>query len=233
MSGQRRRSSARPRAGRWAAARYADRRDAGRVLAEQLSAYAARDDVVVLGLPRGGVPVAYEVARALAAPLDVLVVRKLGLPGREELAMGAISSGGVRVLNRDVLARAAVAPAELEAVAAREQAELERREQAYRDGRAPLDVAGRVAVVVDDGLATGATMRAAVTALRRRRAARVVVAVPVAAAEICAELGRQADEVQCARKPDPFVAVGVWYRSFKPTSDEEVRRLLAQACAGG
>ncbi len=183
----------------------------------------------MLGLPRGGVPVAYEVARALDAPLDVLVVRKLGVPRRPELAMGAIASGGVRVLNDEVVSAAAVERWELDAVTAHERAELERRERAYRAGREPLAVKGRVAIVVDDGLATGATMRAALLALRERAARTLVVAVPVASGETCRELRDIADEVVCARAPEPFVAVGVWYRKFGQVSDEQVRGLLDDA----
>jgi putative phosphoribosyl transferase len=212
---------------------FADRREAGRELAGRLAHHAGRDDVVVLGLPRGGVPVADEVARALGAPLDVLVVRKLGVPGREELAMGAIASGGVRVLNGDVIAAAGVSRREIEAVAEREGRELERREGAYRGGRPPIDVAGRTAIVVDDGLATGATMRAAITTLRERRVGAIIVAVPVAAPEICAEIGGLADETVCALTPERLTAVGLWYRDFAPTSDEEVRALLDRSSAEG
>jgi putative phosphoribosyl transferase len=205
---------------------FADRRDAGRALAGRLAHHAGRDDVVVLGLPRGGVPVADEVARALGAPLDVLVVRKLGVPGREELAMGAIASGGVRVLNHEVLASAGVSRREMEAVAEREGRELERRELAYRGDRDPVEVECRTAIVVDDGLATGATMRAAIRALRERRAAAIVVAVPVAAPEICAEIGALVDEIVCALTPERLTAVGLWYRDFAPTADDEVRAVM-------
>lgn len=209
---------------------YEDRRDAGRQLGKRLAGvYGGRPDCVVLGLPRGGVPVAYEVARALDAPLDVFVVRKLGVPGHEELAMGAIASGGVRVTNEDVIAALGIDDATLEAVTARAQAELERRERLFRDGGPPLPVADRIAILVDDGLATGATMRAAVEAVRLRRPARVVVAVPVAAASTCAEIARVADEVICARTPEPFYAVGAWYRDFSQTSDDEVREILRRA----
>lgn len=210
---------------------FVDRRAAGRELAAHLQEFAG-DDVVVLGLPRGGVPVAYEVARALGAPLDLLVVRKLGLPGHEELAMGAIASGGVEVRNEPVIASSGVDDATLEAVAGHERVELERRERVYRGDRGPVDVAGRTALIVDDGLATGATMRAAVDALRQRDAAVIVVAVPIAAPPVCAEMGRTVDEVVCLRTPDPFVAIGLWYRDFEPTSDDEVRRLLADAADG-
>jgi putative phosphoribosyl transferase len=211
---------------------FADRRAAGRELATHLTDFAGSDDVVVLGLPRGGVPVAYEVARALGAPLDMLVVRKLGLPGHEELAMGAIASGGVEVRNETVIASARVDDETIEAVAGHERIELERRERAYRGDRGPVDVAGRTTLVVDDGLATGATMRAAVDALRERGAAVVVVAVPIAAPAVCAEMGETVDEVVCLRTPDPFVAIGLWYHDFEPTSDDEVRALLDDAADG-
>ncbi|HEY3588247.1 MAG TPA: phosphoribosyltransferase [Myxococcaceae bacterium] len=197
-------------------------------MAAELTGYSGQDDVVVLGLPRGGVPVAFEVASALQAPLDVFMVRKLGVPGHEELALGAIASGGVRVLNLDVLAAIGISDDELEAVAARELAELERREASYRGGRDPLPVQGRVALVVDDGLATGATMRAAAHALRQRGASRIVVAVPVAPAQTCQSLRRDAEEVVCALTPEPFTAVGRWYHDFSPVSDDQVRGLLDQ-----
>jgi putative phosphoribosyl transferase len=208
---------------------FADRSAAGRQLGERLSHYAGRDDVVVLGLPRGGVPVAYEVARALRAPLDVFVVRKLGVPGHEELAMGAIASGGVRVLNDQVVAAAGIRHSEIEAVAERERSEVVRREHAYRGDREPIDLEGRTAIVVDDGLATGATMRAAVKALRERHAATIVVAVPTASAKTCADVGEIVDEIVCVHTPEPFMAVGLWYRDFTATSDDEVRTLLEHA----
>jgi predicted phosphoribosyltransferase len=207
---------------------YADRYEAGRLLADRLHVYRDRRDVIVLALPRGGVPVGHEVAAALGAPLDVLVVRKLGTPQQPELAMGAIASGGVRVLNPEVVAWCGVSAGDIDAVDRRERIELERREVLYREGRAPLDVEGRVVIVVDDGLATGSTMRAAVQCLRQRGPARIVVAVPVAAAETCRNLAREADEVVCARMPTPFEAVGLWYRDFSQTSDEEVRTLLRE-----
>ncbi len=206
---------------------FRDRADAGRTLAADLVHLAGRDDVVVLALPRGGVPVAYEVARALRAPLDVFLARKLGVPGQPELAMGAIATGGVRVLHQAVIDALAIAPEAIEDVAAREGAELARREQMYRRGRPPLDVAGRTVVVVDDGLATGATMRAAVTALRAQLAGRIVVAVPVGPKETCEEMAAEADEVVCARMPRSFQAVGQWYDDFSPTTDDEIRALLA------
>jgi putative phosphoribosyl transferase len=209
--------------------RFADRHDAGRRLAERLDHYSGRDDVVVLGLPRGGVPVAFEVARALGVPLDVFLVRKLGVPGHEELAMGAIASGGVRVLNDDVLAATRMPAEALESVAGRELERLQEQERAYRGGREPLDVRGRVVILVDDGLATGATMRAAIEALRDRGAGTIVVAVPTAPLETCEALRREVDEVVCARTPDPFMAVGLWYRDFAPVSDQEVTKLLASS----
>jgi predicted phosphoribosyltransferase len=209
--------------------RFEDRAQAGRWLAERLRRYAGRDDVVVLALPRGGVPVAYEVARALAAPLDVFLVRKLGVPGYEELAMGAIASGGVRVLNADVVRSMGIPPSSIDRVARQEQQELERRERAYRGERPPPRLAGRTVIVVDDGLATGSTMRAAAEALRRLEPARIVVAVPVAAADTCERLGREVDEVVCAATPEPFLAVGRWYEDFSETTDDEVRDLLERA----
>jgi putative phosphoribosyl transferase len=205
---------------------FADRADAGRRLAERLGAYAGRDDVTVLGLPRGGVPVAAEVARTLPAPLDVCVVRKLGVPGDVELALGAIATGGVLVLNDRVVADLHLSDQAIADVAAVELAELRRREQAYRGERPPVDVAGRTVLVVDDGLATGATMRAAVRAVRLRAPARVVVAVPVAAAETCHALGPEVDDVVCALRPSDFRSVGGWYEDFSPTSDDEVRRCV-------
>ena len=208
-----------------------DRREAGRMVADQLARYAGKPDVVILGLPRGGVVVAYEVARALDAPLDVFLVRKLGAPGQEELAVGAIASGGVRVMNEDVVRGLGLSESRIEQIAAREQAQLERREQLYRGHTAPVELAGKQVIVVDDGLATGATMRTAVAALRRLGPARVIVAVPAAPAETCATLSREADEVVCAMTPYPFFSIGEWYRDFSQTSDEEVIELLEQARA--
>ncbi|MGZ4303024.1 MAG: phosphoribosyltransferase [Gaiellaceae bacterium] len=206
--------------------RFRDRAHAGRVLARALLAYAGRDDVVVLALPRGGVPVAAELARALGAQLDVFVVRKLGLPGHEELAMGAVAPGGVLVLD-DRLVRGLGIPDEvLQETVEKELRELERREAAYRAGRPPLDLEGKTVILVDDGLATGATMRAAALALRKVKPARVVVAVPVASAETCDEFRADVDEIVCALTPSPFHAVGLWYDDFSQTSDEEVRELL-------
>ena len=206
---------------------FRDRHEAGRALAPRLAAWRGRPEVIVLGLPRGGVPVAWEVAQALQAPLDVLVVRKLGYPGQEELAMGAIGPGGVRVVS-DIPHLWPVSDAAVEEVVAREQAELARREHLYRGERAPLVLAGRVAILVDDGLATGATMHAAVLAVRAMQAQHIVVAAPVASVEAVQLLNTVADEVVCAHVPDPFRAVGLWYGNFDQTSDEEVRGLLGE-----
>ena len=195
------------------------------MLGERLAGLAGQPDLLVLGLPRGGVPVAWEVARRLGAPLDVFVVRKLGFPGHEELAMGAIASGGVRVLNPEVIAYG-VSRAQIEQVTEKERRELERREQLFRGDRPPMRVADSTVVLVDDGLATGSTMRAAVRALRQERAGRIIVAVPVAAPSVCAEMKAEADEVVCAATPEPFRAVGLWYDDFAQTSDAEVRELL-------
>ena len=209
--------------------RFHDRRDAGQRLAATLRDYAGRDRLLILALPRGGVPVAYEVARALRAPLDVFLVRKLGVPGHEELAMGAIASGGVRVLNEEVVRTLRIPLQMIEEVARRELGELCRREQEYRDGRPPVDVAGKTVVLVDDGLATGSTMLAAAEALRRMGPARLVVAVPVGAPETCERLQPVADDVVCAVTPEPFHAVGMWYEDFSQTDDREVRELLARS----
>jgi putative phosphoribosyl transferase len=206
---------------------FQDRADAGRQLAEQLLSYARRDDVIVLGLPRGGVPVAFEVAQRLGVPLDVFVVRKLGLPGHEELAMGAIAPGGVRVLNEDVLYVIPDAQSIVEMVTAIEREELERRERNYRNDRPPPNLKGRTVILVDDGLATGATMRASVAALRQQGAAKIIVAVPVGAPITCQELKTAADEVICLLTPIGFIGVGQYYADFFQTTDEEVRELLA------
>ena len=208
---------------------YRDRSEAGRRLAAQLRGYANRSDVLVLALPRGGVPVAYEVAKALRAPLDIFLVRKLGVPGHEELAMGAIATGGVRVLNEDVMRYISITDAAIDAVAAKEQRELERREQLYRGDRPAPDVRGKTVLLVDDGLATGSTMRAAAAALRQQQPARIVVAVPVSAVQTCDEYRMGVDEIVCAITPEPFHAVGMWYADFSQTTDEEVRELLARA----
>src|SRR5947199_6909516 len=208
---------------------FENRAEAGRQLAEKLDKYAGRDDVIVLGLPRGGVPVAYEVAKRLHAPLDVFIVRELGVPGFEELAAGAIASGGVRVLNEDVMRAIPYADEAIEAVTARETAELERRERIYREGRPPPELRDRIAILVDDGLATGATMRAAVKALRQRGAAKIVVAVPVGPPDTCHEIEEQADEAICLSTPEFFQAVGQYYEDFSQTSDDDVRELLSSA----
>ena len=205
---------------------FVDRREAGRVLAQRLTRYSGRDDVVVLALPRGGVPVAYEVAEALGAPLEVFLVRKLGTPGHRELAMGAIASGGITVLNDEVVRVLSIPKAAIDAVARDEQEELRRREQVYLQGRDPVPPDGKVVILIDDGLATGSTMRAAVKAVRQRNPARLVVAVPVGAPDTCAELSSLADEVVCVNMPEPFSAVGLWYRNFDQTEDEEVLALL-------
>ena len=206
--------------------KFGDRRDGGRRLAEHLGRYAQRSDVVVLGLPRGGVPVAAEVSSALAAPLDVFLVRKLGVPGHEELAMGAIASGGVRVLNEDVVRAVGITERELDAVAARELQTLEARERAYRGDRGPLEVRGRTAILVDDGLATGATAAAAVAVARGLHAARVVMAVPVGAPEAVERLTEVADEVVCPLIPPTFGAVSRFYQHFGQVSTPEVVALL-------
>jgi predicted phosphoribosyltransferase len=212
---------------------YADRVEAGAELAGHLRRYAGRSGVIVLGLPRGGVPVAATVASALGVPLDVFVVRKLGVPGQRELAMGAIASGGARVLNHDLIERLGIAPLMVATVIAEEEKELARRERLYRRDRPPLNLAGQTVILVDDGLATGSTMLAAVKAVRELDAARVVVAVPVGSIETCRQLEQFADEVTCARMPRHLMAVGMWYLDFSQTTDDEVRRLLdAPARAG-
>jgi predicted phosphoribosyltransferase len=210
---------------------FRDRQDAGRRLAEKLRGYAGTD-AIVLALPRGGVPVAAEVAARLGVPLDVFMVRKLGVPGHTELAMGAIASGGVRVMNEDVVRGLGIPQNVVETVAQGEAAELERREVAYRGAQPPVDVRGRTVILIDDGLATGATMRAAVQALRARNAARIVVAVPVGAPETCHMLAAEADEIICAVAPEPFLAVGYWYENFAQTTDKEVQSLLSAASPG-
>ena len=208
---------------------FVDRRDAGRVLASRLAKYANRDDVIVLALPRGGVPVAYEVASALGAPMDVFLVRKLGTPGHRELAMGAIASGGVRVLNDDVVRWYGIPEAAIERVAREEEQELQRRERAYRDDLPAPALANLTVILIDDGLATGSTMRAAAQAMRAHHPSRVVIAVPVGAPQTCSELAAVADEVICARMPEPFSAVGQWYLNFNQTDDKEVRDLLQKS----
>jgi putative phosphoribosyl transferase len=211
---------------------FADRREAGRILSGQLILYADRDDVIVLGLPRGGVPVAFEAALALNAPLDIFLVRKLGAPGHKELAMGAIASGGVVVVNDEVVRALRISPDTVSAEVESEREELTRREAIYRCGRRPLDVGGKIVILIDDGLATGSTMRAAVTALRQMEPARIVVAVPVGAASTCADFQTIADECVCAIAPEDFRAVGLWYDNFAQTGDDEVCDLLTRALPG-
>lgn len=208
---------------------FADRTEAGQRLAHALHAYANRDDLLVLALPRGGVPVACEVARTLGAPLDLLLVRKLGVPRQEELAMGAIASGGIQVLNREVIAATGVGDTEIQAAVARERRELERRETAYRGERPAPEITGRCVILVDDGLATGATMRAALAALRPQHPAALVVAVPVAPPDVLARLRAEADDVVCVAAPESFFAIGAWYRDFSQLDDDRVRALLARA----
>jgi predicted phosphoribosyltransferase len=208
---------------------FKDREEAGRILAKELKEYANRPNVIVLALPRGGVPVASQVAEALNAPLDVFLVRKLGLPGHEELAMGAIASGGVRVLNEDVVQALNIPEAVIDAVAAREQQELKRRERVYRDGRPSPDLHGKTIILIDDGLATGSSMRAAVAGLKAQDAAKIVVAVPTAAPETCESFETEVDEIICASTPEPFYGVGLWYQDFSQTTDQEVRQYLAEA----
>ena len=210
-------------------ARFEDRHDAGRQLAAALTHYRGRPNLLVLALPRGGVAVGYEVARALHAPLDLLLVRKLGVPGQEELAMGAIASGGIRVLSDEVVAALRIPDRVIATIAANEEAELARRERAYRDDRPPPQIRGKTIILTDDGLATGSTMRAAAAAVVSQDPERLVIAVPVAPPEVCEGLAQVADEVVCAAAPEPFFAVGNWYRDFSQTSDEEVRALLVRA----
>ena len=208
---------------------FRNRSDAGQALARKLSAYANRPDTLVLALPRGGLPVAFEVAEALNAPLDVFLVRKLGVPGYEELAMGAIASGGIRIVNRDVIRELRIGQQDIERVAAIESDELARRERLYRGDRPPLDVQDRTVILIDDGLATGSTMRAAAEAIRQQRPARLIVAVPIAATDTCEAFRSEVDEIICAVTPEPFYAVGLWYEDFSQTTDDEVRDLLARS----
>lgn len=205
---------------------FRDRIDAGKHLATKLQRYAGHVDVLVLGLPRGGVPVAYEVAEQLGAPLDIFLVRKLGVPGHEELAMGAIASGGVTVINQDVVTYLKIPRETIEFVSKEEEKELERREKAYRGNRPPREVKNKTVILIDDGLATGSTMRAAATALREKGPARIVIAVPVSAAETCDQFRSEVDEVICVVTPEPFQGVGLWYKDFSQTTDDEVRELL-------
>ncbi len=209
--------------------KFKDRTEAGQVLARKLAAYANHEDVVVLALPRGGVPVAFEIATALNVPLDVFLVRKLGVPGQSELAMGAIASSGVRVLNQDIVRSLRLSDAVIDKVAAKEQQELERRERLYRDDRPIPLLHERRVIIVDDGLATGATMRAAIEAIRQQQPARIVVAVPISSPETCRDLAVEVDEIICVETPQPFCSVGLWYEDFPQTTDEEVRALLKQA----
>lgn len=208
---------------------FHDRAEAGRLLSQKLAGYGDRGDVIVLALPRGGVPVGFEIAKALRAPLDVFLVRKLGAPGQEELAMGAIAAGGVRVLNEEVVRALSISPRVIDSVAARELRELVRRDQLYRGRRRAPNVAGRTVILVDDGLATGSTMRAAIEALREKTPGRVVVAVPVAAAPTCAEIASLVDEMVCYATPEPFYSVGVWYDDFSQITDDQIRGLLERA----
>jgi predicted phosphoribosyltransferase len=210
-------------------AQFKDRRDAGRILAQDLSAYAGRSDVIVVALPRGGVPVAYEVALALSTPLDIFLVRKLGLPGHEELAVGAIASGGIRVLNEDIIHALYVPEEMINNVARHELRELQRREQLYRGERPALDVHDKTVILIDDGLATGASMRAAVAGLRAQQPARIVIAVPAAAPETCNAFEFKVDEIICSITPEPFLGVGRWYEDFSQITDEQVRALLDEA----
>lgn len=213
------------------AERFQNRTDAGRQLASVLGRYAGRNDVVVLGLPRGGVPVAYEIATALESPLDVFIVRKLGLPGHEEFGIGAIASGGTRVVDESVLQAYGVDAETLDRITTKELRELERRERLYRDGRPFPTLEDRIVILVDDGLATGSTMRAAVAALREKDPREIVIAVPVGARETCSAMRAMADEVVCLETPEPFYAVGLWYVDFEQTDDEEVHELLERAAA--
>ena len=210
---------------------FRDRNEAGRLLAEKLRMYASYPNVIVLALPRGGVPVGYEVAHALGAPLDIFLVRKLGVPGYEELAMGAVASGGVRVLNDDLVRSLRIPEYVIDAVTAWEQQELARRERVYRGDRPEPDISECSVILVDDGLATGSTMLAAIQALRQQQPARIVMAVPTAPPDTCQEMRAQADDVVCAITPEPFYSVGLWYEDFSQTTDEEVRELLARSTA--
>jgi predicted phosphoribosyltransferase len=214
------------------ATRFRHRTEAGQILATNLMDYANQSDVLVLALPRGGVAVAFEVAQALNAPMDVFIVRKLGVPGYEELAMGAIATGGVRVLNDEVVQSLRISDKIIDAVAAEEQEELERREQLYRDDRPPPDVRDRTVILVDDGIATGSTMRAAIAALRQQQPDRIIVAVPVAARETVEELREEVDEFVCVLMPEPFQAISLWYEDFSQTTDDEVRELLERSLDG-
>ena len=208
---------------------FRDRRDAGKKLAQKLIDYSGREDVIVLALPRGGVPVAYEVSLALQIPLDIFIVRKLGWPGHEEMAIGAIASGGVRVLNEDIVRHLNIPDTLIDAVAQRETRELERREREYRGKRPPLELKDRAVIIIDDGLATGASMRAAIVGVRAHAPVQIVVAVPTAALETCKALEPEVDQIICASTPEPFYGVSRWYEDFSQTTDEEVRLLLEKA----
>ncbi len=208
---------------------FSNRAEAGKMLAEALSDYIGRSDIFVLALPRGGVPVAYEVARKLAAPLDLWLVRKLGVPGQEELALGALAGKNIRVLNDDIISLLNIDQSAIDIVIAREQAELERRNRLYRQNRPPPDIEGKTAIIIDDGLATGATMRAAIASLRQAGAAQIIAAVPVGASSTCRKIEQEADELVCLHAPEPFYGVGQWYTDFSQTSDEEVLALLTSA----
>ena len=207
-------------------ARFRDRRDAGRILVSELLHYANQSDVIILALPRGGVPVAYEVALALNVPMEIFIVRKLGLPGHEELAIGAIASGGIRVVNEDIIRMLKISEEVIDRVAQRELQELRRREQLYRGDHPAPEIRDRIAILIDDGLATGASMRAAVAGLRAQSPKRIVVAVPTAAPETCADFKAEVDEVVCAITPEPFLGVGRWYEDFSQTTDEGVGLFL-------
>lgn len=206
--------------------RFQNRTEAGQQLAQQLTAYANRSNVLVLGLPRGGVPVAFEIAKALGAPLDVCLVRKLGVPGHQELAMGAIVLGGIRVLNQQVLEWLHISEAELDAATAREQQELERRDRNYRCNRPLLDLQGRIVILVDDGIATGSTLRAAIAVLKRQQPQQIIVAVPVGPPCVCRALQAEVDEVVCLLQPDSFSSISLWYEDFTQITDREVMNLL-------
>jgi putative phosphoribosyl transferase len=209
--------------------RFKNRMEAGTLLAQRLASYAERSDVIVLALPRGGVPVGFALAQVLRVPLDILLVRKLGVPGHEELAMGAIASGGMKVLNEEVVAKLDIDPGVIEAISRREMLEIDRREKLYRDGSPAPTLTGRTVILVDDGLATGATMRVALRAARQGNPARIIIATPVAAPESCEELRKEADDIICHFTPKPFYAVGLWYEDFPQTTDIEVKALLAEA----
>ena len=208
---------------------FQDRSDAGKFVAQKLMHHANDPSVLVLALPRGGVPVAFEVARRLSAPLDVFVVRKLGVPGYEELAMGAIASGGVRVLNEELIQRLSIPPSAIEALTREEEHELARREKAFRGSREPAQIQGHTVILIDDGLATGASMRAAVRALRQQNPAYLTVAVPIGSRDTCDHFRTEVDELICGDTPEPFFAIGTWYSNFLPTTDDEVRHLLDHA----